>query len=181
MLKGLKKKIKGKKGHKEDDLFDQLENNPELLEKYRQELEAKKAAAAAGQHEGENSQEQTSSQHSQQQQQAGNSTGQADEEWKKFAALTSGVDSILNKYSDELDRIKKDSVFKNAKPNSAFLIPTHGVRPNVTTVAKVKGEDLIKGHEEEEEEEHHEEEVKKPTGWVDLKDDDDPDWGVSKT
>jgi len=39
--KGLKKKIKGKKGKEEDDLFD-----PEQLEKLKRELEEKRKAQA---------------------------------------------------------------------------------------------------------------------------------------
>ncbi|XP_067635830.1 protein stoned-B-like [Eurosta solidaginis] len=35
-----------------------------------------------------------------------------DEEWVKFKALTSGVDSILHKTQDELDRIKKESFYQ---------------------------------------------------------------------
>ncbi|KAH8374168.1 hypothetical protein KR200_006465 [Drosophila serrata] len=35
-----------------------------------------------------------------------------DEEWAKFKALTSGVDSILHKTQDELDRIKKESFYQ---------------------------------------------------------------------
>lgn len=43
--------------------------------------------------------------------QADNS-GANDEEWAKFKALTSGVDSILHKTQDELDRIKKESFYQ---------------------------------------------------------------------
>ncbi|KAH8245407.1 hypothetical protein KR032_009895 [Drosophila birchii] len=35
-----------------------------------------------------------------------------DDEWAKFKALTSGVDSILHKTQDELDRIKKESFYQ---------------------------------------------------------------------
>ncbi|KAH8386763.1 hypothetical protein KR093_002401 [Drosophila rubida] len=35
-----------------------------------------------------------------------------DEEWAKFKALTSGVDNILHKTQDELDRIKKESFYQ---------------------------------------------------------------------
>lgn len=35
-----------------------------------------------------------------------------DDEWAKFKALTSGVDTILHKTQDELDRIKKESFYQ---------------------------------------------------------------------
>ncbi|XP_034477714.1 protein stoned-A [Drosophila innubila] len=60
------------------------------------------AATAAGQ-------EQHQQQHLNQQQNA-DATG--DEEWAKFKALTSGVDNILHKTQDELDRIKKESFYQ---------------------------------------------------------------------
>lgn len=44
--------------------------------------------------------------------QADTSGANNDEEWAKFKALTSGVDSILHKTQDELDRIKKESFYQ---------------------------------------------------------------------
>lgn len=69
ITKGLKKKKKGKKSkRKEDELF-----KPEELEAYRRE-------------------------HQQAAESAENATASgANEEWKKFNALTAGVDSILKK------------------------------------------------------------------------------------
>ncbi|XP_060662228.1 protein stoned-A [Drosophila nasuta] len=55
------------------------------------------AATAAGQDSGH-------------QQQSADAAG--DEEWAKFKALTSGVDNILHKTQDELDRIKKESFYQ---------------------------------------------------------------------
>lgn len=48
-------------------------------------------------------------QHPNQQQ---NADAAGDEEWAKFKALTSGVDNILHKTQDELDRIKKESFYQ---------------------------------------------------------------------
>lgn len=56
-------------------------------------------------------QEQEHSGEHQQQQQQNAEAGQ-DEEWAKFKALTSGVDNILHKTQDELDRIKKESFYQ---------------------------------------------------------------------
>lgn len=44
----------------------------------------------------------------------GNATEKSneDDEWAKFKALTSGVDTILHKTQDELDRIKKESFYQ---------------------------------------------------------------------
>lgn len=101
--KGIKKKIKGKKDKKEDDLFD-----PAQLEKYKRELEeTKKArqqqdeesgyAGAAG---------------------ASSSGGhEDDEEWQRFKMLTSGVDTLVNKVSEDMDRIKESSFFQRNKPS----------------------------------------------------------------
>lgn len=43
---------------------------------------------------------------------AANAPKAEDEEWAKFKALTSGVDSILHKTQDGLDRIKKESFYQ---------------------------------------------------------------------
>ncbi|KAL7306457.1 hypothetical protein TKK_0001871 [Trichogramma kaykai] len=93
LAKGLnKKKKKQKKGKKgeDDDEFD-----PEELERYRREraeAQAKLAAEAAESGDGK--------------------PATNNDEWSKFAALTSGVDSILKKTQDDLDRIKSTSFFQ---------------------------------------------------------------------
>jgi MAGUK p55 subfamily protein 5 len=89
IAKGLKKKKKTKKHKKEDDLFDEVE-----LEKYRREHQQD---TARGQHE------------EQDEQGAGISDN---EEWKRFKALTAGVDSVLKKTQGDLDRIKSTSYFQ---------------------------------------------------------------------
>lgn len=92
LAKGLKKKKKPKKGKKgaEEEEFD-----PEELERYRRErAEAQQKA-----------------------QESGESTGNAgSDEWKKFAALTAGVDSVLKKTQGDLDRIKSTSFFQRKAP-----------------------------------------------------------------
>lgn len=89
--KGLKKKKKGKKSKKDQELFTEEE-----LEQYKREHQS---------HPEVTSEESTSHQ-----QPAASSGG--DEEWSKFAALTTGVDSILKKTQGDLDRIKSTSFFQ---------------------------------------------------------------------
>ncbi|PNF15289.1 hypothetical protein B7P43_G01029 [Cryptotermes secundus] len=93
ITKGLKKKKKTKKHKKEDDLFDEVE-----LEKYRR----------AHQQESEGGQ-----QEEQVEQGAGSSDN---EEWKRFKALTAGVDSVLKRTQGDLDRIKSSSYFQRKPP-----------------------------------------------------------------
>nr|XP_003707780.1 PREDICTED: protein stoned-B-like [Megachile rotundata] len=92
LAKGLKKKKKQKKGKKgaEEEEFD-----PEELERYRRER-------AEAQQKAEQSGEQSNSATS--------------DEWKKFEALTAGVDSILKKTQGDLDRIKSTSFFQRKPP-----------------------------------------------------------------
>lgn len=90
--KGLKKKKKGKK-KKDQELFTEEE-----LEQYKHE-QARKAAEAAALAAANEAPEE------------GN-----DEEWSKFAALTTGVDSMLKKTQDDLDRIKETSFFQRVAP-----------------------------------------------------------------
>uniref|UniRef100_A0A1B6LSY6 Uncharacterized protein n=1 Tax=Graphocephala atropunctata TaxID=36148 RepID=A0A1B6LSY6_9HEMI len=94
-IKGLKKKKKGKKGkHKEDDLFD-----PEELEQYRREHQQKQEGSEASETAGE-----------------GTSSTEKGEEWRKFQALTAGVDDILKKTQGDLDRIKSTSYYQRKPP-----------------------------------------------------------------
>lgn len=92
LTKGLKKKKKQKKGKKGED---DEEFDPEELERYRQKkaeqeeaLRREAEASGADKPAGEN------------------------EEWKKFAALTSGIDTVLKKTQDDLDRIKSTSFYQ---------------------------------------------------------------------
>ena len=90
--KGLKKKKKGKKSKKDQELFTEEE-----LEQYKREHQTHPEQTVEDQH-----QEKPSN----------------DEEWSKFAALTTGVDSILKKTQGDLDRIKSTSFFKRVPPPS---------------------------------------------------------------
>lgn len=93
ITKGLKKKKKGKKSkHKDDDLF-----KPEELEAYRREHQQQETSNTSGEQPP--------------------AAGQ-NEEWKKFIALTSGVDDILKKTQGDLDRIKSTSFFQRIPPPS---------------------------------------------------------------
>lgn len=101
--KGLKKKKKDKK-HKrkgEDELF-----NEEELEKYRKEHQHQGAADLVEQSSEENAFSSTLTDKS--------------DEWKKFNALTAGVDTILLKTQEDLDRIKSTSFFQRKAPAASI-------------------------------------------------------------
>ncbi|XP_012157476.1 protein stoned-A [Ceratitis capitata] len=132
--KGLKKKKK--KSKKDQELFTEEE-----LEQYKRDLRAKQEAAAAKSDAGESdaasdveglaptaastsnaapaqtettagtTNTDTSANGAAAPTAAAKSAGE-DEEWAKFKALTSGVDTILHKTQDELDRIKKESFYQ---------------------------------------------------------------------
>lgn len=87
--KGLKKKKKGKKSKKDQELFTEEE-----LEQYKREHQTHPEP------------------------QAELEKPSNDDEWSKFAALTTGVDSILKKTQGDLDRIKSTSFFKRVPPPS---------------------------------------------------------------
>lgn len=96
--KGLKKKKKGKKSKKDQELFTEEE-----LAQYKREH----------QHHPEGEAEHFEEQH---QQSTSAPAGENDDEWRKFAALTTGIDSVLKKTQEELDRIKKESFYQRAPP-----------------------------------------------------------------
>lgn len=95
--KGLKKKKKGKKSKKDQELFTEAE-----LEQYKREHQAHPEHQGEEAYQPESSKSETSN----------------DDEWSKFAALTTGVDSILKKTQGDLDRIKSTSFFKRVPPPS---------------------------------------------------------------
>jgi hypothetical protein len=98
--KGLKKKKK--KSKKDQELF-----TAEELEQYKREHQA---------HPEVENEEQQQHQPQQQQQQATGSEN--DDEWRQFAALTTGIDSILKKTQGDLDRIKSTSFFQRVEPKN---------------------------------------------------------------
>lgn len=87
--KGLKKKKKGKKSKKNQELFTEEE-----LETYKREQREKQLA------------------------EEGTSKKPSDDEWSKFNALTTGIDSILKRTQGDLDRIKEQSFFQRVEPKS---------------------------------------------------------------
>lgn len=88
--KGLKKKKKGKKSKKNQELFTEEE-----LEAYKREQREKQLA------------------------EEGTSGKQPnDDEWSKFNALTTGIDTVLKKTQGDLDRIKESSFFQRVPTTS---------------------------------------------------------------
>lgn len=98
--KGLKKKKKGKKSKKDQELFTEEE-----LEQYKREHQAHPEQPPAD----DNHQEHPE-----------NSSN--DDEWSRFAALTTGIDSVLKKTQGDLDRIKESSFFKRVAPPSQVKV-----------------------------------------------------------
>lgn len=91
--KGLKKKKKGKKSKKDQELFTEEE-----LEQYRREHQSASTLNSAAPSDTEDH--------------PGEKSGENDEEWSKFAALTTGIDSVLKKTQQDLGRIKESSFFQ---------------------------------------------------------------------
>ncbi|XP_055528489.1 protein stoned-A [Wyeomyia smithii] len=119
--KGLKKKKKGKKSKKDKELFTEEE-----LEQYRREHQAQ-ASSALNSAAPSDSEDQP----------AGEKPSENDEEWSKFAALTTGIDTVLKKTQEDLDRIKGSSFFQK--------VPT-----KVELEAKEREEQLRREQEERE-------------------------------
>ncbi|XP_055585696.1 protein stoned-A [Uranotaenia lowii] len=94
--KGLKKKKKGKKSKKDKELFTEEE-----LEQYRREHQNQSALNSAAPSDSEDTPSQS-----------GEKSSDNAEEWSKFAALTTGIDSVLRKTQEDLDRIKEKSFFQ---------------------------------------------------------------------
>lgn len=115
--KGLKKKKKGKKSKKDQELFTEEE-----LEQYKREHQAHPAEE-------------------EQQQLPEKSHAGDDEEWSKFAALTTGVDSILKKTQGDLDRIKSTSFFKRVAPSSVKKVEEPVQAPEKEAAAEPKEEE----------------------------------------
>lgn len=106
ITKGLKKKKKGKKSKHKDEEL----FKPEELEAYRRD-------------------------HQQPEETSGVEPGK-NEEWKKFNALTSGVDDILKKTQGDLDRIKSTSFFQRVPPPSELKKEEYSVpKPEPLPVA----------------------------------------------
>jgi hypothetical protein len=106
--KGLKKKKKGKKSKKDQELFTEEE-----FEKYKREHQAQQYQEEDAQQQ---QQQQQVEQQQQQQPQQSEAAAEGDDEWKKFAFLTTGIDSILKKTQGDLDRIKSTSFYQRVAP-----------------------------------------------------------------
>ncbi|KAI4464092.1 ap complex subunit mu [Holotrichia oblita] len=113
ITKGLKKKKKGKKSkHKEEELF-----KPEELEAYRREHQQVNETSEEASASAEN------------------------EEWKKFNALTAGIDTILKKTQGDLDRIKSTSFFQRVPPPSEVKKKKEEERIRVAELEQQKQEE----------------------------------------
>lgn len=124
ITKGLKKKKKGKKSkkNKEEELF-----KPEELEAYRREHQLQQTVVA------ENS--------------ATGSSATESDEWKKFQALTAGIDNVLRKTQGDLDRIKSTSFFQRITPVSTAQIPEESSTSIVEHDDKTNDETDVKNHD----------------------------------
>lgn len=96
--KGLKKKKKGKKSKKNQELFTEEE-----LETYKREQREKQLAEEAEKSSAETKQTD-------------------DDEWSRFNALTTGIDTVLKKTQGDLDRIKESSFFQRVTPKAAASV-----------------------------------------------------------
>lgn len=115
--KGLKKKKKGKKSKKDQELFTEEE-----LEQYKREHQVQ------AEHQAEEHHQQTEN-------------TENDDEWSKFQALTTGVDSILKKTQGDLDRIKSSSFFQRVAPASQQKAPEPVVQPQEVAKEEPKVEE----------------------------------------
>lgn len=111
--KGLKKKKKDKKSKKNQELFTEEELAAYKQREQREKQDAAAAAAAVEPQEASaahqpHTQATTSAA-------AGAAAGAAADdadEWRKFAALTSGIDTVLKKTQGNLDRLKESSFYQ---------------------------------------------------------------------
>lgn len=133
--KGLKKKKKGKKSKKDQELFTEEE-----LEQYRREHQkpppkeddtaADENVASAG----------PSGHHQSDESQAAAPAEDVDE-WRRFNALATGVDSILKKTQGDLDRIKSTSYFKRVATPSEVQQKESAIRAKQKEEQRKKEED----------------------------------------
>lgn len=151
--KGLKKKKKGKKSKKDQELFTEEE-----LEQYRREHQKPKAE-----------EESDTNQHSADEREDGVVAGPSGgasarpteksqthaappaedaDEWRRFNALATGVDSILKKTQGDLDRIKSTSFFKRVETPSEVHKKESAVRAKQEEEQRLK-EEAVRQLEEE--------------------------------
>lgn len=149
--KGLKKKKKGKKSKKDQELFTEEE-----LEQYRREHQKPKAE-----------EESDTNQHSADEREDGavagasgvSSAGPTEshaptaaaedaDEWRRFNALATGVDSILKKTQGDLDRIKSTSFFTRIATPSEIKQKEDAIRAKQEEEQRLKDEALRLQEEE---------------------------------
>ncbi|KAF0308192.1 Protein stoned-B [Amphibalanus amphitrite] len=145
LTKGIKKKVKGKKKPTEEEL-EQEELRQYRLEKQReQELREQEQREKEEQGQGDEGAEDPTA--------AGAAAAPSEEsgkpqqkptesdEWAKFRALTSGVDSVLSSTKESLQTIKETSYFIKKKPASEQE-PEVEKRPVAAEVSKPKWVDV---------------------------------------
>jgi len=139
LSKGLKKKIKGKKSKEKEEELDHAE-----LVKLRREAQeaaesaAAKAAANADANANASDPAEGDSEATGHQPTASENKPES-EEWLKFKLLTSGVDDILAKTQEDLDRIKSTSYFQRKKPTTPLTEEVKSVvSPSSTAAANGK-------------------------------------------
>lgn len=122
------KGLKKKKKGKKSKHKDEELFKPEELEAYRREHQAEQGEPAT-----------------------------ANDEWKKFNAITAGIDNFLKKTQDDLDRIKSTSFFQRVPPPSEQKKKQEEARENTKEVkqeeAKVEEPGIVQVSETESEEE----------------------------
>lgn len=101
--KGLKKKKKGKKSKKNQELFTEEELETYKREQRDKQLAAEEEAKAASASE------------------VTEKKPTDDDEWSRFNALTTGIDTVLKKTQGDLDRIKESSFFQRVTPKKTEL------------------------------------------------------------
>lgn len=139
--KGLKKKKKGKKSKKDQELFTEEE-----LEQYRREHQKQaKADDNSDQHSADEREDAVAGPSAP----AENSAPAEDaDEWRRFNALATGVDSILKKTQGDLDRIKSTSYFKRVPPPSEVQQKESVVRAKQEEEQRQKAEEERRREEE---------------------------------
>ncbi|XP_037078785.1 protein stoned-A-like [Pollicipes pollicipes] len=163
LTKGIKKKVKGKKKPTEEEL-EQEELRQYRLEKQREreQKEQEQREQAQTEESGEDQEETEAADPNAESSQRQEKSAPESDEWAKFRALTSGVDSVLSTTKESLQTIKETSYFIRKK---AAKDPEEGKRdekPAVAVASKPKWVDVDAGEEEEEAEEPAAEPVTAP-------------------
>lgn len=153
--KGLKKKKKGKKSKKDQELFTEAE-----LEQYRREHQKQKPEESSEQHSADEREDAAAGTSGSRGVQAAHHPGASSsssvaappaedaDEWRRFNALATGVDSILKKTQGDLDRIKSTSFFKRVPAPSEIEEKERAIRAKEEE-ARLAREEAERKQEEE--------------------------------